>query len=137
MQLIENEIFKFEEQICDFEEDLSNEANDIADEVRDHILAAIGKAKLLMSQKLTQFRGLCDKNIVSTISRFLSLPSAVPDLNFSFAAFKSRRGPICTDFGRLGRILGHGLHSSGAYSFPFCWADGNPQKWLETTWGNF
>jgi len=28
-------------------------------------LAAVGKAKLLMSQKLTQFRGLCDKNINS------------------------------------------------------------------------
>lgn len=62
---IENEIFKFEEQICDFEEDLSNEANDIPDDIRDSILAAIGKAKLLMSQKLAQFRGLCDKNIHS------------------------------------------------------------------------
>ena len=67
LQTLENEIFKFEEQICDFEEDLSNEANtDIPDDVRDHIEAAIGKTKLLMSQKLTQFRGLCDKNIVST-----------------------------------------------------------------------
>ena len=65
LQNIENEIFKFEEQICDFEEDLSNEANDIPDDIRDSILAAIGKAKLLMSQKLAQFRGLCDKNIVS------------------------------------------------------------------------
>ena len=64
-QILENEIFKFEEQICDFEEDLSNEANDIPEEIRDSILAAIGKGKLLMSQKLTQFRGLCDKNIVS------------------------------------------------------------------------
>lgn len=65
IKILENEIFKFEEQICDFEEDLSNEANDIPEEIRDSILAAIGKAKLLMSQKLTQFRGLCDKNINS------------------------------------------------------------------------
>lgn len=63
--MIENEMFKFEEQICDFEEDLSNETNDIPEDIRDSILAAIGKAKLLMSQKLAQFRGLCDKNIVS------------------------------------------------------------------------
>jgi len=65
IKILENEIFKFEEQICDFEEDLSNEANDIPEEIRDSILAAIGKGKLLMSQKLTQFRGLCDKNINS------------------------------------------------------------------------
>ena len=63
LQILENEIFKFEEQICDFEEDLGNDA--ISDDVRESIFAAIGKAKLLMSQKLTQFRGLCDKNIVS------------------------------------------------------------------------
>ena len=63
IRLLENEIFKFEEQICDFEEDLGNDA--ISDDVRESIFAAIGKAKLLMSQKLTQFRGLCDKNIVS------------------------------------------------------------------------
>ena len=72
MQILENEIFKFEEQICDFEEDLSNEANsDIPEEIRDSILAAIGKAKLLMSQKLTQFRGLCDKNIVSLVTTMM------------------------------------------------------------------
>ena len=63
IRMLENEIFKFEEQICDFEEDLGNDA--ISDDVRESIFAAIGKAKLLMSQKLTQFRGLCDKNIVS------------------------------------------------------------------------
>ena len=64
LQVLENEIFKFEEQICDFEEDLNNGAN-IPDDVRDSILTVVGMAKLLMAQKLTQFRGLCDKNIVS------------------------------------------------------------------------
>merc|ERR1712213_262035 len=63
IRILENEIFKFEEQICDFEEDLGNES--IPEDIRDSILAAIGKAKLLMSQKLMQFRGLCDKNIKS------------------------------------------------------------------------
>ncbi len=61
-QLIENETFKFEEQICDFEEDLNGS---LPDEARDEIHAAVGKARLLMAQKLAQFRGLCDKNIVS------------------------------------------------------------------------
>ena len=62
-------MFKFEEQICDFEEDLANDGSTIPDETRDSILAAIGKAKLLISQKFVQFRGLCDKNIVSGPSR--------------------------------------------------------------------
>ena len=62
--MLENEIFKFEENICDFEEDLNGGGN-IPDDVRDTILTVIGMAKLLMAQKLTQFRELCYKNIVS------------------------------------------------------------------------
>ena len=64
--MLENEIFKFEENICDFEEDL-NSSDNIPGDMRDTILTVIGMAKLLMAQKLTQFRGLCDKNIVSFI----------------------------------------------------------------------
>jgi len=81
-QLLENEIFKFEEQICDLEEDLAaseraqaegREADVIPEEAKDALHAAIGKAKLLMAQKLAQFRGLCDKNIVSSpINRLFS-----------------------------------------------------------------
>jgi hypothetical protein len=44
----------------------------IPDEVRDSILAAIGKAKLLISQKFVQFRGLCDKNIVRHLFKFIN-----------------------------------------------------------------
>jgi len=62
LQVLENEIFKFEENICDFEEDL-NGGSDIPEDVRDTILTVIGMAKLLMAQKLTQFRELCYKNI--------------------------------------------------------------------------
>ena len=72
IRLIENEIFKFEEQICDFEEDLASTADNtsmtspaIPEDIRDSILAAVGKAKLLMGQKMMQFRGLCDKNIAA------------------------------------------------------------------------
>ena len=64
--MIENEVFKFEESILDFEEELNNaDEAAIPEDIRDSILAAVGKAKLLMAQKLAQFRGLCDKNIVS------------------------------------------------------------------------
>ena len=64
LQVLENEIFKFEEQICDFEEDLNNGLN-IPEDVQNTILTVVGMAKLLMAQKLSQLRGLCDKNIVS------------------------------------------------------------------------
>lgn len=63
IKVLENEIFKFEENICDFEEDLNSQGSLISDEVRDTILVVIGMAKLLMAQKLTQFRELCYKNI--------------------------------------------------------------------------
>ena len=51
IRLLENEIFKFEEQICDFEElvELSNSSSNtsststIPDDVMDSILAAVGK----------------------------------------------------------------------------------------------
>merc|ERR1712110_530705 len=62
IKVLENEIFKFEENICDFEEDLNGGSN-IPEDVRDSILTVIGMAKLLMAQKLTQFRELCYKNI--------------------------------------------------------------------------
>lgn len=62
LKVLENEIFKFEENICDFEEEL-NMSPDIPEEFREQILSTVGLAKLLMAQKLTQFRGLCDKNI--------------------------------------------------------------------------
>jgi len=62
IKVLENEIFKFEEQICDWEEEL-NTGTEIPEDARDSILTVIGMAKLLMAQKLTQFRGLCDKNI--------------------------------------------------------------------------
>ena len=88
MQVLENEIFKFEENICDFEEDLNSQGSLISDEVRDTILVVIGMAKLLMAQKLTQFRELCYKNIVSPptrVSIFYSSVSRKFNTNLSFS----------------------------------------------------
>jgi len=62
--VLEIEIFKFEEKICDWEEELAT-TEAIPEEAKDTIITVIGMAKLLIAQKLTQFRGLCDKNIVS------------------------------------------------------------------------
>merc|ERR1711962_37982 len=65
IRVLENEIFKFEEQICDLEEELAM-GGDIPEEHRENILSTVGLAKLLMAQKLAQFRGLCDKNMTVT-----------------------------------------------------------------------
>ena len=63
IRLLENEIFKFEEQICDFEEDLASssptEANanalTIPEDIRDSILAAVGKVRLFLIRINTLF----------------------------------------------------------------------------------
>ena len=83
-QLIENECFKFEEQICDFEDDSTNPA--VPDDIRDSILAAIGKARLLMAQKLAQFRGLCEKNIVRFLTNIIKY-------NIKIYIYSSQRKP--------------------------------------------
>ena len=68
-QVMETERLKFLENISYFEENLDNVEN-IPEDVRDTILTVVGMAKLLMAQKLSQFRGLCDKNIVSTFIKY-------------------------------------------------------------------
>jgi len=75
IKVLENEIFKFEEQICDFEEELGM-SPDIPEECRENILSTVGLAKLLMAQKLTQFRGLCDKNINVSVEEDPFVPTA-------------------------------------------------------------
>lgn len=75
-QLLESEIFHLEGQICDLECELSMDDNNnpgmgIPEQVRDAILVVVGKAKLLMTQKMEQFRQLCNQNLViMTANRF-------------------------------------------------------------------
>ena len=45
--MLENEIFKFEEQICDFEEELAISC-DIPEESRENILSTVGKLTTLL-----------------------------------------------------------------------------------------
>ena len=66
IRLLENEIFKFEEQICDFEElvELSNSSSNtsssstIPDDVMDSILAAVGKVKSIVILNILGFSNL-------------------------------------------------------------------------------
>ena len=55
----------------------------IPDDVRDTILTVV-MAKLLMAQKLTQFRGLCDKN---NVSFKLVRKSIILDMNHTIPLF--------------------------------------------------
>ena len=108
LQVLENETFKFEEQICDYEEDPNNGSIE-DEEVRDCVFAAIGKAKLLMAQKLAQFRGLCDKNIVS-INHFIFIFEKYLKLYF-LEYFPGRRS-VCSHVSGFGWFLGHGFYPS-------------------------
>jgi len=55
-----------EGQICDLECELSKDNGDksMPDDVREAILVVVGKAKLLMTKKMEQFRDLCNQNVV-------------------------------------------------------------------------
>lgn len=66
-QVVADEISFLEPKIAKIEEDLKTSGDEMTEEVKGKLLAASGKAKLLVSQKVEQFKGLCQKNIVSFI----------------------------------------------------------------------
>ncbi|XP_064108094.1 uncharacterized protein LOC135216640 [Macrobrachium nipponense] len=63
LQLVDNEVSGIQDLINNAESDLKTFTPQMSEEVQGKVLAAIGKARLLISQKIEQFRGLCQKNI--------------------------------------------------------------------------
>lgn len=64
--MVEGVVRGIEKEVERVEADLEAVGSeDMSEEVRGIVLAAIGKARLLISQKIQQFQGLCHKNIVS------------------------------------------------------------------------
>ena len=57
MTLLENQVTRIEKEFEEHREEMT-------EEVRGKILAATGKTRLLIAQKVEQFKGLCHKNIV-------------------------------------------------------------------------
>ncbi|XP_064100854.1 disks large-associated protein 4-like [Macrobrachium nipponense] len=63
LQLVDKEVSELQGLICNAESDLETFTPQMSEEVQGKVLAATGKARLLISQKIEQFRGLCQQNI--------------------------------------------------------------------------
>ncbi|XP_066982200.1 disks large-associated protein 4-like [Macrobrachium rosenbergii] len=63
LRIVEKEVTELRELINTAESDLGTFGDQVSEEVQGKVLAAIGKARLLSSQKIEQFRGLCQQNI--------------------------------------------------------------------------
>ncbi|XP_064108087.1 myosin-3-like [Macrobrachium nipponense] len=63
LQIVENEVSGLQALINNAESDLKAFTPEMSEEVQGKVLAATGKARLLISQKIEQFRGLCQQNI--------------------------------------------------------------------------
>lgn len=67
LQIVDEVVTNIERKVAQIELDLEARGNEMSEEVRGKVLAAVGKARLLVSQKIQQFQGLCHKNIVSKL----------------------------------------------------------------------
>ncbi|XP_064122463.1 disks large-associated protein 4-like [Macrobrachium nipponense] len=63
LQIVEREVSRLQELINNAEYDLETFRQQMSEEVQGKVLAATGKGRLLISQKIEQFRGLCQQNI--------------------------------------------------------------------------
>lgn len=54
---------------------LENDSGEMGEEMAGNLRSSVGKANLLITQKLNQFRGLCHKNMVSFCLEFYTLLS--------------------------------------------------------------
>ncbi|XP_064083103.1 CAP-Gly domain-containing linker protein 1-like [Macrobrachium nipponense] len=63
LQIVENKVSELQALINNAKSDLETFTPQMSEEVQGKVLAAMGKARLLISQKIEQFRGLCQQNI--------------------------------------------------------------------------
>lgn len=78
LKVVGGVVSNIESQVAEIESELKLRESEMSEEVRGKVLAAIGKARLLVSQKIQQFQGLCHKNIAGTIGE--EFPTTCEDL---------------------------------------------------------
>lgn len=78
LKIVDEVVMNIERKVAQIEVDLEARGNEMNEEVRGKVLAAVGKARLLVSQKIQQFQGLCHKNI--TVSAEEEFPTTCEDL---------------------------------------------------------
>lgn len=78
LKIVESVVASIEVEVANTEPYLEIYKSEMNEEVRGKVLAAIGKARLLVSQKIQQFQGLCHKNIAGSIGE--EFPTTCGDL---------------------------------------------------------
>ncbi|KAK7079249.1 Dlgap1p [Halocaridina rubra] len=78
LKVVDSVIASIEADVASVEPDLETFRSEMNEEVRGKVLSAIGKARLLISQKIQQFQGLCHKNIAGSIGE--EFPTTCEDL---------------------------------------------------------
>nr|XP_045623652.1 uncharacterized protein LOC123773768 [Procambarus clarkii] len=78
LKVVEKVVNNIEATVAEIESELKLREPEMSEEVRGKVFAAIGKARLLVSQKIQQFQGLCHKNIAGTIGE--EFPTTCEDL---------------------------------------------------------
>ncbi|KAF2367861.1 SAPAP family [Trinorchestia longiramus] len=63
LKIVAAEVESLEKEVSLLEKDLEEQGSSMTEDVRGKLLATTGKTKLLISQKIKQFKGLCQKNI--------------------------------------------------------------------------
>ncbi|XP_068243216.1 uncharacterized protein [Palaemon carinicauda] len=66
LKIVGDVVVGIEADVASIEPDFEACRSEMSEEVRGKVLAAIGKARLLISQKIQQFQGLCHKNIAGS-----------------------------------------------------------------------
>ncbi|MPC14721.1 Disks large-associated protein 4 [Portunus trituberculatus] len=78
LKIVDEVIREIEQKVAQIESYLEASGSEMSEEVKGKVLAAVGKAKLLVSQKIQQFQGLCHKNINTSADE--EFPTTCEDL---------------------------------------------------------
>lgn len=78
LKVVDDVVSGIERKVAQIETYLETSGSEMNEEVRGKVLAAIGKARLLVSQKIQQFQGLCHKNITTSADE--EFPTTCEDL---------------------------------------------------------
>ncbi|XP_063887664.1 uncharacterized protein LOC135115102 isoform X2 [Scylla paramamosain] len=78
LKIVDEVIREIEQKVAQIESYLEASGSEMSEEVKGKVLAAVGKARLLISQKIQQFQGLCHKNINTSADE--EFPTTCEDL---------------------------------------------------------
>uniref|UniRef100_A0A1B6E5F0 Disks large-associated protein 1 n=1 Tax=Clastoptera arizonana TaxID=38151 RepID=A0A1B6E5F0_9HEMI len=105
LQLVCNEMKTLERLASDIETELENQAT-VPEDIAGRLRAAAGKARLLASQKLSQFKGLCQKNINQDTSE--DFPTTCEDLAGFWDMVSIQINSVHEEFDKINKLKASG-----------------------------